>query len=1076
MSMEEKNKLVIDYINNIKDNFEKSGNPVSDETVTNVTNRYINSSKSFEEIKQEIDKMVEEKLEEIRKRLEFIEKMQKEAKSIQDLNVDNIGITLNEQDIDLMMIANAKNPDELKKALEKITNISFELPNIQMEDEQFQSIRQQVYDLYIESLTSRNEYYENPSIQLNKKVEYIRKSGIFDAEELQKFDSILQRGNINQILNDLNNTFSREKIHQIFQTMKDYSPIEKTGIIGTDIETYQRMFKEMNSSYNSITIDESAKYGNVALLDGTFDFSHLQKVLDFAKENGQQVRLNTLLFYMDCPDYLYNLPVNEENKQRVKQVLSNYVEQITSFIRDNGYDSTVRSIDVFNELLNRFAMDGGIPYQYRGDIVQDPNIKDFDNIKSGWLKFLNVEDLCDVISIARRNLPNTDFMYNDDNVIDPRKIPATTEILKRIRQYENSHETRLIDSIGTQMHIDNGVTKEQIINMFNTLKQYGLPIEITEFDMAMISNVEGLSEEEIKNLRIQKMNDFFEAINECRENDSIRGFTIWSKTDAQNFRVALENEQRIKNGQEPIKTLHGGFYNNDMTDKKYKTKAKFQDFNYHTHTYRSGHSEYVSDEEILKAAKQTGISMLGFSEHVPNPDLEFPDEDHRMMLSEVDGYIASINKMKQENPDMTILAGFEAEFDPMKESFLGEMREKVDYMILGQHFVKNGMQMVSQKGNPNYPLEYAQMVCTGIESGLFDIVAHPDCFMEFRDTISDENKASFEANCIKASHMICQKAAEMGIPIEINLGNALNNQFLNDGNLGIPHPLFWQIAKDYDVKVLKGIDAHSLSAFEDLDKGQELITNIEQMVNDKMIKGPYNPVIARQNNPKLQEAYKSHQAVALTYETHMVGQIVNGTLANVGDELDSESLAVAVGTSLNGLMQRCVDGADKKDKSTVDEISKIVDSQELSVKDKRTKLERKKQVINETNQVLANQQRTIESAKNNVVNAMNMGCENKEEYSGVVTQMTQHQSTKSDTQKAQIEQNISSFQQAKVEQKANSQSIDKPKVLKKTNNNQSNHTSSSGFANTITLALIVTFVIGIAVGIGYMLYKSAIGG
>ena len=1028
MTMEEKNRLVINYINNIENEFEKNGNPIPNETVTNVTSRYINSSKSFEEIKQEIDKMVEEKLEEIRKRLEFIEKMQKEAKSIQDLNVDNIGITLNEQDIDLMMIANAKNPDELKKALEKITNISFELPNIQMEDEQFQSIRQQVYDLYIESLTSRNEYYENPSIQLNKKVEYIRKSGIFDVEELQKFDSILQRGNINQILNALNNTFSREKIHQIFQTMKDYSPIEKTGVIGTDIETYQRMFQEMNSSYNSITIDESAKYGNVALLDGTFDFSHLQKALDFAKENGQQVRLNTLLFYMDCPDYLYNLPVNEENKQRVKQVLSNYVEQITSFIRDNGYDSTVRSIDVFNELLNRFAMDGEIPYQYRGDIVQDPNIKDFDNIKSGWLKFLNVEDLCDVISIARRNLPNTDFMYNDDNVIDPRKIPATTEILKRIRQYENSHETRLIDSIGTQMHIDNGVTKEQIINMFNTLKQYGLPIEITEFDMAMISNVEGLSEEEIKNLRIQKMNDFFEAINECRKNDSIRGFTIWSKTDAQNFRVALENEQRIKNGQEPIKTLHGGFYNNDMTDKKYKTKVKFQDFNYHTHTYRSGHSEYVSDEEILKTAKQTGISMLGFSEHVPNPDLEFPDEDHRMMLSEVDGYIASINKMKQENPDMTILAGFEAEFDPMKESFLGEMREKVDYMILGQHFVKSGMQMVSQKGNPNYPLEYAQMVYKGIESGLFDIVAHPDCFMEFRDTISDENKASFESNCIKASHMICQKAAEMRIPIEINLGNALNNQFLNDGNLGIPHPLFWQIAKDYDVKVLKGIDAHSLSAFEYLDKGQELITNIEQMVNDKMIKGPYNPIVARQNNPKLQEAYKSHQAVALTYETHMVGQIVNGTLANVGDELDSESLAIAVGTSLNGLMQRCVDGADKKDKSTVDEISKIADSQELSVKDKRAKLERKKQVINETNQVLANQQRTIESAKNNVVNAMNMGCENKEEYSSVITQMSQHQSTKSKVQKSIIEQNISNFQQSKVEQKTNSQSKNKPKI------------------------------------------------
>ena len=71
-----------------------------------------------------------------------------------------------------------------------------------------------------------------------------------------------------------------------------------------------------------------------------------------------------------------------------------------------------------------------------------------------------------------------------------------------------------------------------------------------------------------------------------------------------------------------------------------------------------------------------GISMLGFSEHIPNPNLILPDEDHRMLLSEVDGYIASINKMKQDNPDMTILVGFEAEFDPMKEAFLGEMRDK----------------------------------------------------------------------------------------------------------------------------------------------------------------------------------------------------------------------------------------------------------------------------------------------------------------------------------------------------------------------------------------------------------------
>ena len=1071
MTTEEKNQLVIDYINKIKNDFEESGNPASEESIKKIINRYIDSTKSFEEIQKEIDEMVEENIEETRKRSELLANMQKDVTRVTNLDVDNLGITINEQDVDLMMIANATTPSKLQTALRRITNISIEIPNIEMDEEQFKQLRKNVFDSYIKSLTPRNEYYTNPGINLSKKIEYLRNRGILSTEELQKFDSIIQSGDINQILSELNVSFTRDKLHQIFQTLKDYSPIEKAGIIGTDLETFQRMYQEIINNYNSLTIDESAKYGNVALPDGTFDFTHLQKLLDFAKANEKQVRLNTLIFYMDCPNNLYNLPVTEENKQRVKQDLSNYVEQITLFIKENGYEETIRSIDVFNELLNRFAMEKDPPYQYRGDISQDQNVRDFDNIKSGWLKFLSIEDLCDVIAIARNNLRDTDFMYNDDNLTDSRKIPATTELLKRIKQYERDHRVKLIDSIGTQMHIDNGVTKEQIIDMFNVLGQYGLPIEITEFDMAMTSNVDSLSEDEVYNLRIQRMQDFFDAIRKCKETGNIRGFTIWSKTDAQNFRVAIENEQRIKNGQEPITTLHGGFYNNDMSEKRVKVKQRFQDFNYHTHTYRSGHSEYASDEEILESVRQAGISMIGFSEHVPNTDLELPDEDHRMLLSEVDDYIASINKLKQENSDMTILVGFEAEFDPMKEAFLGEMRDKVDYMILGQHFVKDGMQMIQQKDNPNYPLEYAQMVCKGIESGLFDIVAHPDHFMSLRDSISENNKAIYEENCIRASHMICQKAAEMGIPIEINLSPALNNQILHDGNLAYPHPLFWTIAREYDVKVLKGIDAHSLSAFANLDKSQQLVANIEQIVSDKMITGPYNPVLARKNNEKLQEAYKRHQEEALTYETHLVSHIVNATLATISDDQDSESLADSLGTALDGIMQRSIDGAEKKNKSTVEKLSPIADSKELSIKDKKTKLERTKKVLIETKQVLANQQRTIENTKNNVVNARNIGCESKSEYSTVVKQMTQHQTTKSEVHKMGIEQSLSSFQNSKSEQKNKSQSVDKPKVMKKTNTNQGSKSSSSGFANTMSLTLIISLIYGVLFMIIYMLIK-----
>ena len=506
-----------------------------------------------------------------------------------------------------------------------------------------------------------------------------------------------------------------------------------------------------------------------------------------------------------------------------------------------------------------------------------------------------------------------------------------------------------------------------------------------------------------------------------------------------------------------------------------KVNGLGQIFNYHTHTYRSGHSEYASDEEMLQAAKSIGISMLGFSEHIPNPDLILPDEDHRMLLSEVDDYIASINKMKQDNPDMLIFVGFEAEFDPIKEAFLSEMRDRVDYMILGQHFVTRGFQNVPSKNNPNYPIEYANMVCKAIESGIFDIVAHPDYFMEFRDTVvSEEDRKLFDENSVIASQIICEKARDMGIPIEINLFSALNHQVLSDGNLTYPHPLFWQVAQKIDgLQVLKGVDAHELSAFKNVIQAERLIENIEQMVSDKLIQGNYNPVMARQGNQTLQKAYTRSQENALTFETHMINQYVNAALESMEENLDSESLATTVCTSLNEIMHSCTNEASQKNKSTVDEISTVADSTEFSFEGKKRKLERKKQVINETTQVLANQQMAIENVKNNVINAMNIGCRSKLEYSNIVTQMTQYYSTKNLTQKQKIEEHITSFQYAKTGQKTYPQGVVQLKHLKK---EDSHHNSSSGFTDTIMLTSIVTFVIGMAVVIGYMLYKISIGG
>ena len=510
------------------------------------------------------------------------------------------------------------------------------------------------------------------------------------------------------------------------------------------------------------------------------------------------------------------------------------------------------------------------------------------------------------------------------------------------------------------------------------------------------------------------------------------------------------------------------------------SSALAQSFNYHTHTYRSGHGEYCSDVEIVQTAKANGITTLGFSEHIPNPSLVLPDEDHRMLLSEVDEYINSINQLKANYPDMIIMSGFEAEFDPIQESFLGEMRDKVDYMILGQHFVANGLSKVQMKGNPNYPIEYATMVSKAIDSGIFDIVAHPDIFMEIRDTMTDEQaKKLFDENSIIASQIICEKARDMGIPIEINFGGVNKNQVLSDGNLSYPHPTFWKVASEIEgLKIIQGIDAHNLKAFEQVDKFSTSISRITELVHDKIITSKYNPVVARQNNPKLQEAYKSSQANALTFETQMVSQMINEISSQIPQDTDSFTTAMFMEQGLDMAMQNCIANASKKDGSIADELPTIAESNEISISNKKGKIDKKKKAIEETNQVLANQQRTIETAKRTIKTAVDMGCKTKEEISNISTQITEHNTTNDNQKKSTIEQSISSFQQSKGISNGYTETKGQAYQLKRTNNanNNNGNNSNHGFVNVITLSLVVTFVIGIAIGIGYMLFKLSIGG
>lgn len=985
---------------------------------------------------------------------------------LQELPLEYTGITLNNQDIDLMMIATSETLDDLEEKLKRITNIKATInPNASIEDE-----RQRIFDLYMHSLTPKVEYLKQPDIRILKKVKYLMESGVFSSEEVKKYNESENEQEKVDMARSLISSYSQNpsKLHQIYKTLRDYTPIEKTGIIGTSLEAYRNLYTQIQQNYNSITIDEEAKYGNMVLGDGTFDFEHLKKSLDFARENGKQVRLNALIFYMDCPEYLYQLPKNEESKRLVKQKLMDYVSATTKFIADNGYSDVVRSYDVFNELLNRFSMNGGISYMYRGDIPQTDLTAD-DNTKSGWLKHLDISDLCDVIAEARNNLPDADFMFNDDNLTDPKKIEANKKLILEIQKYEKEHGVKLINSIGTQMHIDNDSSKTDIENMIRELSKFGLPIEITEFDIAMTKGVAGLSDFEIEILRQQKINEVYSIVEKLREECNIRGFTIWSKTDRQNFRVSLENERRIKEGEPTIESLHGGVFTENMEPKskmyKFLLKNDFQTFNYHTHTNRCGHAGISEDREYVERARANGITQLGFSDHIPVPELAYQDSEHQMHISEVDEYVESIRNLQAENPDMKINVGFEVEFDPMKEQFFGELREKVDYMILGQHFVPSSNGLVKKNNNPDYPIKYANMLCKAMESGIFDIVAHPDIFMEYRDSLaSEEAKRQFDDNAVVASQMICNKAKEIGIPIELNFAGIDKGQIMSDGEYSYPHPTFWKIASDTGVQVLYGVDAHDPSQFDKMGWNKKIADQIIDPGKLNIVSPNYNPVEARKNNSKLQELYETGQEHATTYETNLAQLLVFRMLSEFPETTKMDELLPGEVDQMFENVSELMNKEAEVEKSKINMEQKSAES----AAEQEFQAERTKQVLQHIEETHTNRQNVLERTKQALQYSIEIGCNSKHDVISTVSKIAEVNSTKKESTKEKL---IASIEQTKQISQEKQQQHDNSNVYAKGNNTGANN---NGFTNTNSLILIITFICGIIICIGYIVYKNTL--
>jgi histidinol-phosphatase (PHP family) len=230
--------------------------------------------------------------------------------------------------------------------------------------------------------------------------------------------------------------------------------------------------------------------------------------------------------------------------------------------------------------------------------------------------------------------------------------------------------------------------------------------------------------------------------------------------------------------------------------------------NYHTHTFRCKHA--VGDaRDYARAALEHGVTVLGITDHTPLPDNCW--HSVRMRMDELDGYLDAIKAARKEYPALTILAGLECDYFKQyhnfyKEELLG--RRDLDYLIAGTHFFKVDGGFKGAHGGIMGKRElraYTAACIKAIESGLFTFISHPDIFGMFYVEWDKEARA--------AAGDILAAAAGKRVALEINSFGLRKPPHAagEEQRPMYPLPAFWELAAEYDIRVVINSDAHQPS-------------------------------------------------------------------------------------------------------------------------------------------------------------------------------------------------------------------------------------------------------------------------
>jgi histidinol-phosphatase (PHP family) len=229
---------------------------------------------------------------------------------------------------------------------------------------------------------------------------------------------------------------------------------------------------------------------------------------------------------------------------------------------------------------------------------------------------------------------------------------------------------------------------------------------------------------------------------------------------------------------------------------------------YHLHTRFCRHATGRM-EEYARAAQERGLDEICLTPHIPLDGFRpgFFNDRLRMDTEDFPRYVEELERVRARFPGLSILCGIEADYIAGREESLSTFLSShpFDYVLMSVHFVTGwpSDQWVYNFSRDNRPLEcvyddYLRTVRAGIDTGLFDCVAH-------LDLIKQKGRPLLATHGAQVKEIIALCRAR-GMSAEINT-SGIRKEIAES----YPSDDIVRLMRDMDLPLTPGSDAHAPS-------------------------------------------------------------------------------------------------------------------------------------------------------------------------------------------------------------------------------------------------------------------------